>query len=190
ADRWNVPLVHTMHTMARVKNSQLADGDRAEPPGREIGEAQVVQAANVLVANTEEEAGQLVRLYDADPDAVRVVPPGVDLSVFRPGDRAAARRAAGLPQGAQVLLFVGRIQPLKAPDVLVRAAAKLLRRDPALRDRLVVAVLGGPSGSGLDRPRALQDLTAELGLTDVVRFLPPVSRSDLADWYRAADLVT
>ncbi len=190
ADRWNVPLVHTMHTMARVKNSQLADGDRAEPPGREIGEAQVVQAANVLVANTEEEAGQLVRLYDADPDAVRVVPPGVDLSVFRPGDRAAARRAVGLPQGAQVLLFVGRIQPLKAPDVLVRAAAELLRRDPALRDRLVVAVLGGPSGSGLDRPRALQDLTAELGLTDVVRFLPPVSRSDLADWYRAADLVT
>ena len=67
ADRWNVPLVHTMHTMARVKNALLADGDRAEPPGREIGEAQVVEAASVLVANTAQEAGDLVSLYAAEP---------------------------------------------------------------------------------------------------------------------------
>ncbi|WP_109471837.1 D-inositol-3-phosphate glycosyltransferase [Ornithinimicrobium cavernae] len=190
ADRWNVPLVHTMHTMARVKNAQLAEGDSAEPPGREIGETQVVEAASVLVANTDEEAGQLVRLYDADPDKVHVVPPGVDLDVFTPGDRAAARRAVGLPEDAQVVLFVGRIQPLKAPDLLVRAAAELVRRDPSLRDRLVVGVLGGPSGTGLARPEALQELTAQLGLSDLVRFVPPVSRTALADWYRAADLVT
>ncbi len=189
ADRWNVPLVHTMHTMARVKNALLADGDRAEPPGREIGEAQVVEAASVLVANTAQEAGDLVSLYDADPAKVQVVPPGVDLDLFRPGDQASSRRAVGLPEGALVVVFVGRIQPLKAPDVLIRAASEMIRRDPTLRERLVIGVLGGPSGSGLERPRALQELTAELGLTDVVRFVPPVARTELADWYRAADVV-
>ncbi|MCK0110785.1 D-inositol-3-phosphate glycosyltransferase [Ornithinimicrobium sp. F0845] len=190
ADRWNVPLVHTMHTMARVKNAQLAEGDSAEPPGREIGETQVVEAASVLVANTPEEATQLIELYDADPQKVRVVPPGVDLEVFSPGDQRAARHAVGLAPDALVVLFVGRIQPLKAPDVTIRAVAELVRRDPTLRERLVVGVLGGPSGSGLARPESLQELTAELGLEDMVRFVPPVSRAALADWYRAADLVT
>ncbi|WP_114905730.1 D-inositol-3-phosphate glycosyltransferase [Ornithinimicrobium murale] len=190
ADRWNVPLVHTMHTMARVKNAQLAEGDSAEPPGREIGEAQVVEAANVLVANTEEESRQLVGLYDAEPAKVHVVPPGVDLAVFRPGDQAAAREAIGVPADAHLVLFVGRIQPLKAPDVLIRAAAELIRRDPIRREKLVIGVLGGPSGSGLERPQALQELAAELGLADRVRFVPPVSRAELAQWYRAADLVT
>ncbi|KNX38215.1 D-inositol-3-phosphate glycosyltransferase [Luteipulveratus halotolerans] len=189
ADRWQVPLVHSMHTMARVKNAQLAEGDRPEPPGREIGEEQVVRAATWLVANTDREADELIDLYDADPAKVRVIPPGVDLETFTPGDRAAAREAVGLPADAEVLLFVGRIQPLKAPDVLVRAAAELLRHDPSRRERLVVAVLGGPSGSGLDHPEALADLVDELDLADVVRLVPPVERAELAQWYRAADLL-
>jgi D-inositol-3-phosphate glycosyltransferase len=88
-----------------------------------------------------------------------------------------------------VLLFVGRIQPLKAPDVLLRAAAELLAADPSRRERLTVAVLGGPSGTGLERPRALEELAAQLGIADVVCFKPPVSRQELADWYRAADIV-
>jgi D-inositol-3-phosphate glycosyltransferase len=189
ADRWRVPLVHTMHTMARVKNAQLAEGDTPEPPGREIGEAQVVEAADRLVANTDEEARQLVELYDADPARVRVVPPGVDLEVFTPGDRAGARRAVGLPPDAWVLLFVGRIQPLKAPDVLLHAAADLLARRPELRSSLVVAVLGGPSGTGMDTPRLLQQLAARLGIEAQVRFVPPVDRARLVQWYRSADLV-
>lgn len=189
ADRWRVPLVHTMHTMARVKNSQLAEGDTPEPPGREIGEAQVVEAADRLVANTRGEAGELIDLYGADPGKVRVVPPGVDLELFTPGDSAASRASLGLPQDAQVLLFVGRIQPLKAPDVLLRAAAELLARRPELRRRLVVAVVGGPSGSGLGKPRALPELAQQLGIQAQVRFVPPVDRATLARWYRAADLV-
>lgn len=189
SDRWNVPLVHTMHTMARVKNQHLAAGDSPEPPGREIGEAQVVDAAAVLVANTDQEAAQLMSLYDADPAKVRVVSPGVDLDVFRPGDRAAARAQLGLDPDAVVLQFVGRVQPLKAPDVLVRAAAELLSRDPDLARRLVVPILGGLSGTGTRSPRALVDLAADLGLADQVRFVPPVSRTELATWYRAADLV-
>jgi D-inositol-3-phosphate glycosyltransferase len=88
-----------------------------------------------------------------------------------------------------VLLFVGRIQPLKAPDVLLRAAAELLRRDPSLRGRLVVAVVGGPSGSGLEHPDALEQLARELGIRDVVRFEPPAAQPQLADWYRSADVV-
>ncbi|WP_425270178.1 D-inositol-3-phosphate glycosyltransferase [Flexivirga meconopsidis] len=189
ADRWDVPLVHTMHTMAKVKNSSLAEGDRPEPTGREIGEEQVVRAASVLVANTEREARELIELYDADPDRVEIVSPGVDLQTFTPGSRSAARAAVCLPDDAEVVLFVGRIQPLKAPDVLLRAVARLLELDPARRSRLVVAVLGGPSGSGLDKPRALQQLARDLGIADVVQFVPPVSRVELAEWYRAADLL-
>lgn len=190
ADRWRVPLVHTMHTMARVKNAQLAEGDAPEPPGREIGEAQVVDAADRLVANTVGESGELVDLYGADPGKVRVVSPGVDLEQFTVGDVAAARGRLGLPRDAYVLLFVGRIQPLKAPDVLLKATADLLARRPDLRHRLVVAVVGGPSGSGLGKPRALQELAHQLDIAAQVRLVPPVDRATLALWYRAADLVT
>ena len=188
AERWDVPLVHSMHTMAKVKNLALADDDDPEPLARAIGEAQVVEAADRLVANTGQEARQLVDLYDADPDRVAVVPPGVDLDLFSPGPRSAARASLGVPKDAFLLLFVGRIQPLKAPDVLLRAAARLVERDPALRSRLVVAVVGGPSGTGLAKPERLQALAAELGLTDAVRFVPPVPQEELPAWYRAADL--
>ncbi|WP_374970542.1 D-inositol-3-phosphate glycosyltransferase [Terrabacter sp. BE26] len=189
ADRWRVALVHTMHTMARVKNLHLAEGDRPEPRGREIGEVQVVEAADRLIANTDGEARELIELYAASPRRVSVVPPGVDLDTFTPGDRLAARRELGLPLDGELLLFVGRIQPLKAPDVLLRVADELLRRQPSRRERLTVAVLGGPSGSGLDRPHELEELARALGIDDVVRFVRPVPRPVLAQWYRAADLV-
>jgi D-inositol-3-phosphate glycosyltransferase len=153
-----------------------------------IGEEQVVAEADRLVANTDEEARQLVRLYDADPARTLVVPPGVDLDRFSPGDRAAARRRVGVTDDALVLLFVGRIQPLKAPDVLLRAAAHMLADDPALRARLQVHVIGAPSGSGLEAPRQLEELAASLGIADVVRFLPPQPPERLADHYRAADV--
>ena len=188
AERWDVPLVHSMHTMAKVKNLTLADDDAPEPAARAIGEAQVVAAADRLVANTDAEARQLVELYDAYADQVSVVPPGVDLDLFAPGPRGVARKELDLPEDALVLLFVGRIQPLKAPDVLLRAAAELVERDPQLRSRLVVAIVGGPSGSGLAKPEALQRLAADLGLADLVRFVPPQPQDQLPDWYRAADL--
>ncbi|SHE49803.1 D-inositol-3-phosphate glycosyltransferase [Streptoalloteichus hindustanus] len=188
-DRWGVPLVHTAHTLAKVKNSALARGDTPEPRARVIGEEQVVAEADRLVANTEVEATQLVDLYGAAPDRVATIPPGVDLERFTPGDRLVARAALGLRRDAVVLAFVGRIQPLKAPDVLVRAAAEMLARDPALRDRLVVLVVGGPSGTGLEQPQALRRLAGELGVSDLVRFLPPRSGAELAQVYRAADVV-
>nr|WP_225954454.1 D-inositol-3-phosphate glycosyltransferase [Kibdelosporangium phytohabitans] len=188
-DRWGVPLVHTAHTLARVKNAALAADDTPEPRTREIGEQQVVDQADSLVANTEMEADDLIHRYDADPAKVTTVPPGVDLEQFTPGSQQAARRALGIAPDAKVFAFVGRIQPLKAPDVLLHAAAQLLAAGKADRSRLVVLVVGGPSGTGLEQPRALQDLAARLEIADVVRFLPPLPGPELAQVYRAADAV-
>ncbi|WP_442911072.1 D-inositol-3-phosphate glycosyltransferase [Kitasatospora sp. NBC_01266] len=189
AQRWGVPLVHTMHTMAKVKNAALAEGDTPEPAARVIGETQVVEAADRLIANTAEEAGELAAHYGARGEQLAVVHPGVNLDVFRPGDRRAARARLGLPADAAVLLFAGRIQPLKGPEVLLGAVSALLERRPELRERLVVPVVGGPSGTGLARPLGLQKLAAQLGIGDVVRFHPPVGQAELAQWYRAATLL-
>jgi D-inositol-3-phosphate glycosyltransferase len=198
-ERWGTPLVHTAHTLAKVKNAALATGDAPEPLRRVVGEEQVVAAADRLVANTDDEARQLVELYDAEAERVVTVAPGVDLEHFRLGSATAARTRLGVPPDAVVLAFVGRIQPLKGPDVLLRAAARAVAADPSLRARLVVAVVGGPSGSGLAEPTALQDLAGRLGIADLVRFetptgglLPPerrASRDRLRDWYQAADVV-
>ncbi|WP_456696953.1 D-inositol-3-phosphate glycosyltransferase [Aeromicrobium sp. P5_D10] len=188
-ERWNVPLVHTMHTMAKVKNSLLAEGDAAEPIGRIYGEEEIVRLADRLIANTAEERRELIDLYEAEPDRVAVVHPGVDVEVFRPGRHDEARELLGIAPDAALLMFAGRIQPLKAPDVVLRAAAVMLSRDPGLRERLVVAVVGGASGSGLDQPTMLTDLASDLGIEDVVRFVPTVSQRELADWYAAASVV-
>ncbi len=187
-DRWGVPLVHTAHTLGKVKNAALAEGDQPEPLARLIGEDQVVAEADRLVASTQDEAWQLMHWYDADPDRVLVVPPGVDLEMFRLADASAARTRLGVPPDAVVLLFVGRIQPLKAPDVLLRAAAVLADRDPELRRRLQVIVVGGPSGTGLAEPKHLHHLAHALGIADLVRFERPAAPDRLADFYRAADV--
>jgi D-inositol-3-phosphate glycosyltransferase len=180
-DRWAVPLVHTAHTLAAVKNAALAEGDFAEPPLRTVGEQQVVDEADRLIVNTDDEARQLISLHHADPTRIDVVHPGVDLDVFRPGDRRAARAALGLDPDEPVVAFVGRIQPLKAPDIVLRAAARL----PGVR----IVVAGGPSGSGLAAPDGLARLAEELGIASRVTFLPPQSRTDLATLFHAADLV-
>ena len=188
-DRWGVPLVHTMHTMAKVKNAAMAAGDTPEPMARLIGEEQVVAAADMMVANTVDEAQQLIDLYDADPARVEVVHPGVDLSTFRDVGMAGARTRLGLPADGPVITFVGRIQPLKAPDVMLKAVAVLLSRRPELRSSLTVAVVGGPSGSGLEHPDSLVRLAEELGIDRLVRFVPPVRQDELVDWYAASTLV-
>jgi D-inositol-3-phosphate glycosyltransferase len=185
-----IPLVHTMHTMARVKNLNLAEGETPEPMIRVQGETQVVAAAQALVANTDAEAASLVSLYDACPDIVHVVAPGVDLYTFTPGQgRSAARTVVGLPQDSLVVTFVGRIQPHKGPEVLIRATSELVKHSPLLRNKLIVNVIGGASGANTEEVDRLKELATWLAIDDVVRFAPPVARGDLAQWYRAADLV-
>ncbi|MCW2605184.1 MAG: UDP-Glycosyltransferase/glycogen phosphorylase, partial [Pseudonocardiales bacterium] len=193
-ERWGVPLVHSAHTLAKVKNASLAAGDAPEPLARIVGEDQVVREADRLVAATPDEARQLIDLYGAPAGKVVTVPPGVDLELFRLASASTARTRLGIPPDALVLLFVGRIQPLKGPDVLLRAVAAMIdgaatdegRRE--LADRLQVLVVGAPSGSGLRQPEAMQKLAADLGLANIVRFVPPVRPRDLARYYQAADL--
>ncbi|MFF5079573.1 D-inositol-3-phosphate glycosyltransferase [Actinoplanes sp. NPDC000266] len=180
-ERWGVPHVHTAHTLAKVKNRLIAAGDRPEPRARVIGEEQVIAESDRLVANTRFEARDLVAYYEADPARTAVVQPGVDLERFRPGPADRAR--FGLPADGKVIAFVGRIQPLKAPDVLIAALAAMRTKD------VTVVICGGPSGSGLDRPTSLIELAASLGVSASVRFLPPQNGDGLAALYRSADVV-
>ena len=184
-----IPLIHTMHTTAKVKNLNLADNEKPEPQVRAIGEEQVVKAATGLIANTDAEAASLVSLYDACPDRVFVVAPGVDLQSFSPADgKAAARVRLNIALDAILLTFVGRIQPHKGPDVLLKAAAEMVAHSPYLRAKLAVVIIGGASGF-INELEKLKSLAKFLKIEDITHFVDPVSRSVLPDWYRASDLV-
>jgi D-inositol-3-phosphate glycosyltransferase len=190
SERTGRPLVHTMHTMAKVKNLALASGDKPEPAIRSLGEEQIVENASALIANTDAEAASLVSLYNADPSKVHVVTPGVDLQRFNPSKgKDAARLKLDVASDALMLLFVGRVQPHKGPEVLVRAVAEMVSQMPHLRARLALVIMGGASGSGESEPERLKALSKFLGVADVVHIIDPVKRDQLADWYRAADLV-
>ncbi len=189
-ERFGLPLVHTMHTMAKVKNLALAEGDQPEPEMRAIGEEQVVQAASALIANTASEAASLVSLYNACPERVFVVSPGVDLRTYKVnGGKKPARQRLNIGSDQLMLLFVGRIQPHKGPDVLIRAVAEMVEHSPALRSKLRAVIMGGASGDGSREPERLEGLARFLGVRDLIQFAPPVPHEELSDWYRAADLV-
>ncbi len=176
-----LPLVSTFHTLARVK----AETGDPEPALRDRAEAEVIGCSDAILASCVAEVEQLVDLYGADPQRVEIVAPGVDHAFFSPGDRAGARHAlAHLDLGdGPVLLFVGRIQPLKGADVAVRALAELERADATL------VVVGGASGRDGDAEVArVHKLVADLGLTGQVRFVDPVPHHLLSTYYRAADV--
>jgi D-inositol-3-phosphate glycosyltransferase len=185
--------VQSMHTLGKVKNAALAAGDAAEPDERIKGELEVVAAADRLIANTAEEARQLTELYGAAPGKVETINPGADLSLFRPGGlnaKSEARSQLGIAHDAVVLLFVGRVQPLKGPDIALKAAARLVAADKELRKTLQVVLVGGPSGrQERADPDRMHELAAQLGISDLVRFEPPCPQAELARWYRAATVV-
>jgi D-inositol-3-phosphate glycosyltransferase len=189
--RWGVPVVASFHTLGMVKDLSLGGGEDREPTERLASERRLISSADRVLAPTPAEAAHLIELYEAGPDRIRVVPPGVDRELFRPRSprsRAAARRALGL-EGERVALFVGRLQPLKGPDVAIRALAEAVRLDPRAAGDLVLAVVGGPSGPRAGLSEALWDLAASLGVADRVRFFPPRPHEELAEVYAAADVV-
>ena len=192
-ERWGVPFVQSMHTLGKVKNAALATGDAPEPDERINGELEVIAAADRVIANTDEEARHLIELYGADPGKVSTINPGADLSLFQPGSPGAkhdARTRLGLAHDAVVLLFVGRVQPLKGPDIALKAAARLVEADPELRKSLQVVLVGGPSGRQQRAdPDRMHELATQLGISDIVRFEPPCPQAELARWYRAATVV-
>jgi D-inositol-3-phosphate glycosyltransferase len=185
ARSWGIPLVHSQHTLGRVKNRHLPPGDRPEPARRLEGEDEVIRAADILVASTDDEWHQLSCLYGAPHDSMTTLHPGVDHALFAPGDQAEARAALDLPQEAAVLLFVGRIQPLKGLDLAIEALARL--RGSLDRDvRLVV--VGGPSGpSGDAEVERLRALAASRGVLDHIRLVGPQPHARLPLFYRGAD---
>jgi D-inositol-3-phosphate glycosyltransferase len=175
----SLPLVSTFHTLARVK----AENGDPEPERRVRAEIEVVGCSDVILASCDTERDDLVAHYAAPPDRIEIVPPGVDHAFFSPGDRGGARFALGLDDGP-VLLFVGRIQPLKGLGIAVDALAQLARTDATL------LVVGGPSGA--DGPAELARVRAQIdahGLADRVRFVPPQPHHRLSTYYRAADVV-
>lgn len=188
AARWAVPFVHTFHTLGREKNRVMRPGDLPEPEGRLAGEARVIADACAIVASTIEERKALVDLYSAHPERIHLIPPGVDHMRFRPGDRDRAKRELGL-EDKKVMLFVGRLQPLKAADVAIRAFGHLVEWGRVKVDQTTLLIVGGSSGkSGKGELRRLEKLAASLGLAGEVRFIPAQPHQSLPRFYQAADV--
>lgn len=176
--RLELPLVSTFHTLARVKAEAPDDhhGDRAR------AEAEIIGCSDAILASSHDEASQLEQLYSAVPGRIEIVPPGVDHRIFSPGDKAEARARLNLGD-APVVLFAGRIQPLKGADVAVQALGRLHCDDA------ILVIVGGPSGpEGEAELERLHTLVEAEGLADRVRFHPPEPHGDLATFYRAADV--
>ena len=175
-----VPFVSTFHTLARVK----AEGGDPEPRWRDRAEAEIIQCSDAICVSCVEEEEQFRRLYGDPAGRIEIISPGVEHALFAPGDRSAARRAVGFDEQRPLILFVGRIQPLKGPDVAIRALAALERDDVQL------AIVGGSSGRDGDVQAAeAHALVDELGLHDQVHFIEPQPHHVLSSWYRAANVV-
>ncbi|WP_026532034.1 D-inositol-3-phosphate glycosyltransferase [Arthrobacter sp. H41] len=180
----NIPLVHSMHTMAKVKNLRMKNLVSPEPSDRIVGEQALAREAARIIANTSTEASELTSLYGAARERVDVVAPGVDLSTFNPGGRDRSRSRLEFPPEAFHIVFAGRIQKLKGPQVLVAAVRELKSRRPDIP--LTASILGSGSGS---EALKLQPMIDDAGLHDTVRLYPPVQAAQLAHWFRAADVV-
>jgi D-inositol-3-phosphate glycosyltransferase len=206
-----VPLLVTFHTLDRVKaDASPEELSAAEPARRSHAEAEIVGCADAVIASCSVEAEQLVELYGAEPQRIAIVAPGVDHAFFSPGNQAQARRATGLAESDPVVLFAGRIQPLKGLTVAVDALAELraagraagaggglaqpgrIGEAAAAGARLARAslvVLGGPSGPhGNEELAAVKDRIDARGLRGAVVMLPPQRHEILSSYYRAADV--
>jgi D-inositol-3-phosphate glycosyltransferase len=187
----NLPLVCTFHTLDRVKAESMPEEVEADMPHRRAeAEASIIECSDAVLASCSVEADQIASLYGADPERIRIVPLGVDHAFFGPGHRPQARRALGLPLGGRLLLFVGRIQPLKCADAAVETLAELSEQGgtkTAEPYRLVV--VGGPSGPhGEKALQGLRDLADARGVSDRVHFIDPQPHELLSSYYRAADV--
>jgi D-inositol-3-phosphate glycosyltransferase len=190
---WGSPVIQMFHTLGHMKNSVASGPQEWEPERRIEGEAEVMALADRLVAATPLERAQMVWLYAADAAKIAVVPPGVDLNLFRTMPTQEARRRLGLPPTRRIVLFVGRIEPLKGIDTLLRAMALVVPEIPCWREDLSVIIIGGAPGAGIERVTAevarLENLRAELGIEELVTFQGAQDQDTLVYYYAAADMV-
>lgn len=189
----DLPLITTFHTLDRVKTA-AGEGEPEVAAKRLAGEQSAIGCSDALLASSPVEAAELVKLYGADPDRVEIVPPGVDTAYFSPGDQRQARRAVGLPQGVPIVLFVGRVQPLKGLVCAVEALALLTRpgseaeHTPRSQGAHLV-VVGGPSGPrGEAEMAGARAVVERYGLCERVHMLAPQPHELLSTYYRAADV--
>lgn len=178
-----LPLANSFHTLGRVKDATRRPGQPPEPLSRIAAENEVIAAADCVIVSSEYEADELIGHYRADPGRVCINPPGIDLRLFQPGDRAAARRRLGMGD-EPLILFAGRIQPLKGADVAVRALATVRESLPGAR----LALVGGPSGpDGEAELAAVRREAARLGAEGAVTFYGPRPHREMPLFYQAAD---
>ena len=190
---WGSPIIQMFHTLGHMKNSVASGPQEWEPERRIEGEAEVMALADRLVAATPLERAQMVWLYAADAAKIAVVPPGVDLNLFQNMPTEEARRRLGLPPTRRIVLFVGRIEPLKGIDTLLEAMALVVPEIPCWQEDLSVIIIGGAPGAGIERANAelarLENLRAELGIEELVTFQGAQDQDTLVYYYAAADMV-
>jgi D-inositol-3-phosphate glycosyltransferase len=190
-EHWNAPFIQMFHTLGEMKNVVAQRPEERETTRRVIVERELVRFADALIAATPAEKDQLVQLYDADPTRINVISPGVDTERFHPIPAAYAKKHIEIPSDHRMILFVGRIEPLKGIDHLLKAIARVVERRPKLRDGLCVSIIGGDPNSIRedDEMMRLQELRAALGIRDVVTFLGSKNQDTLQYYYAAAEMV-
>lgn len=192
-EAWDTPVMQMFHTLGRMKNHVAQRTEDQELDSRIAGERHVMAMADRLIAANPIDRQHLLELYEADPRKIEIVPCGVDLSLFRPIAQEEACEELGIPEGKKLFVFVGRIEPLKGVDTLLRAMARLVETRPAWRQRLMLAIVGGSAEEEAEEltaeMRRLRDLREELGIRDIVTFLGAQGQETLPYFYAAAEAV-
>ncbi len=190
---WQVPVAHMFHTLVLMKNRVAQSPEEMEGGYRLEGERKVIQQADRIIAATPAELAQLQWLYQADVRRIVVIPPGVDPHRFYPIPQDEAKEFIGVPPCGRMLLFVGRIEPLKGMDVLINAIALMRQRGVLERNPFCLAVIGGEPDADPEKMSAemarIQALCAQFGLQDLIVFLGKRSQDTLPYYYSAAEAV-
>jgi D-inositol-3-phosphate glycosyltransferase len=193
AKSWHTPIIHMFHTLALLKNQIAKTPEEVESVIRVDGEREVIRLADKIVAATADEVNQLENLYDTPEDKIAVIPPGVDTSRFYPIPGDEAKEFIGIPKDERMLLYVGRIEPLKGIDILIRAIARLKHSDVLSNCPHYLYIIGGePDAEESQMNREMQrlkELCQELGVGDLVLFLGKQDQDTLQYYYSAAEIV-